>query len=210
MADVENTVIVLDFETTGLSPDWGDRVTEVAAVVIEDRSVVRQYQSLMNAGVPIPAFVQELTGITNAMIRNAPPASVVIRELARFIGSAPLVAHNASFDRRFLDAELARVRLRRVQEVVCSMRVARRVYPDAPNHRLGTVARYADVPASGRQHRALADAMVTANLWLKMQTALSTGYRLRHVPLDLMQRLQAIPCRSLDSFVSRYRKQHDI
>lgn len=207
---MDSAIIVLDFETTGLSPDWGDRVTEVAAVVIEDRSIVRQYQSLMNAGVPIPAHVQELTGITNAMIRKAPPVSAVMRELARFVGSAPLVAHNASFDRRFLDAELARLGRRRMQDVVCSMRVARRVYPNAPNHRLSTLARYARVPASGRHHRALSDAMMTANLWLKMQKALGTTYQLRQVPLDLMQRLQAIPCCSLDSFISRYRQRHDI
>ena len=67
-------VAVIDFETTGLSPAQGDRATEVAAVIVDDGRVVDRYQSLMNAGVRIPAYIEALTGISNAMIRKAPPA----------------------------------------------------------------------------------------------------------------------------------------
>lgn len=205
-----NTVIVLDFETTGFSPDSGDRATEVAAVVIEGQRIGRRYHSLMNAGVQIPPDVQDLTGITNTMIQKAPPASEVIRELVQFIGAVPLIAHNASFDRRFLDSELGCLRRRLRQEIVCSMRVARRVYPNAKDHRLSTLARLAGIRWRGSQHRALADAMMTANLWLKMQKTIGTVYKLKSVPLDLMQRLQAIPCGSLDAFISRYREMNGI
>lgn len=70
-------VVVIDFETTGLSPDMGERATEIAAVLVQDGRIVDQYQSLMNAGRRIPAFIEHLTGISNAMVREAPPASRV-------------------------------------------------------------------------------------------------------------------------------------
>jgi DNA polymerase-3 subunit epsilon len=67
-----NKIVVIDFETTGLSPNLGDRATEVAAVIIDGNQIVGKYQSLMNAGVAIPSFIQQLTGISIAMIRKAP------------------------------------------------------------------------------------------------------------------------------------------
>jgi len=200
-------VAVLDFETTGLSPDHGDRVTEVAVVVVEGGRPAARFQSLMNAGVPIPGFVEHLTGISSAMVRAAPPSREVMRELARFVGDLPLVAHNAAFDRKFLDAELARVGLARTQDVTCSMRVARRVYPDAPDHKLATVAAWAGVPAAGRQHRALADAEMTAGLWIRMQSELMRRHRLPAAPLELMQRLERAPRRGADAVVARYRER---
>ena len=91
-------VAVIDFETTGLSPAQGDRATEIAVVILHDGQVVDRYQSLMNAGVRIPSYIQELTGISDAMIRSAPPVAEVMREVSAFVGDTPLVAHNASFD----------------------------------------------------------------------------------------------------------------
>ena len=97
-------VAVIDFETTGLSPAQGDRATEIAAVIVEDGRVVDRYQSLMNAGVRIPAYIEALTGITNAMVRSAPSAGEVMRDVSDFVGDMPIVAHNASFDAKFWDA----------------------------------------------------------------------------------------------------------
>lgn len=79
-------VVVIDFEATGLSPDFGDRATEIAAVLIRDGCIVDQYQSLMNAGRRIPSFIEHFTGISNAMLREAPPASQVMAEVADFVG----------------------------------------------------------------------------------------------------------------------------
>ena len=103
-----NRIAVIDFETTGMLPDAGARATEVAVVMLEDGRIVDRYQSLMNAGAWVPPFIESLTGISNAMLRDAPPADAVMREAARFVGDAPMAAHNASFDRRFWQAELAR------------------------------------------------------------------------------------------------------
>jgi len=183
-------VVVIDFETTGLSPDHGARATEIAAVLVRDGHIVDRYQSLMNAGQRIPPFIQSLTGITNTMIRQAPPAAQVMAEVADFVGDYPLVAHNASFDRKFWQAELARIGYLTDRTFVCSMLVARRVLPEAPNHKLGTLVTYADLPVGGRHHRALADAEMAAHLTLFLERSLVEQFRLGAVSYALLQRIQ--------------------
>jgi DNA polymerase-3 subunit epsilon len=164
----KDVLAFIDFETTGLSPDNGDRLIEVGVALLESTSlqIVDRYQSLINPGRSVPAFVTQLTGIRSSEVRSAPAASQVLQELHSFVGGAPLVAHNASFEQRFLDAEYSRVGLQRNQHLICTMRVARRVYPHAPNHKLGTLVEYASVPQSGRFHRARVDAEMTAGRWL--------------------------------------------
>jgi DNA polymerase III epsilon subunit-like protein len=103
-----SSIAIIDFETTGISPNMGDRATEVAIVMLEGGQVVDRYQSLMNAGVRVNSFITQLTGITNEMVQAAPPAEQVMREAARFVGGRPMVAHNAAFDKKFWQAELAR------------------------------------------------------------------------------------------------------
>ncbi len=202
MAD---TVIIFDFETTGLSPDQGSRVTEVAAVSIRNGKIIDEFQSLMNAGVTIPPFIEYYTGITNEMIRNAPPIQEVMNRFAEFIGIDTLVAHNASFDRKFLDSEFSMIGENRKQNICCSMRVARRVYPQAPNHKLGTLAAYAGVEVKGRHHRALTDAMMTTGLWLKMIDELRQRFELSHVPMNLMFDIQEIHTKSLHTYMPKRR-----
>ena len=126
--------------------------------------VVGRFQSLMNAGVRIPAFIESLTGISNAMVAAAPPAAEVMAEAARFVGDAPMAAHNASFDRRFWLAELQRLGRHgggggsatpaaANAPFACTMLLARRLYPDAPSHRLGALAQLHHLPSAGRAHR---------------------------------------------------------
>lgn len=199
--------IIIDFETTGLSPAMGDRVTEVAAVVIDERGIVDRFQSLMNSGRAIPAFVQQLTGISNAMIRQAPKTETVMGQLFDFIAGRPLVAHNASFDQSFLGAELARIGKASPSGLLCSMKVARRVYPEAPNHRLETLIRHTAIQATGQYHRALADAEMTALLWLTMEHKLKHDFALPAVPLELMQRIQSAPCKALAKCVTTFKQR---
>ena len=99
------TVAVIDFETTGMSPAQGARATEIAAVLVQEGQVVGRFQSLMNSGAWVPPFIEQLTGISNAMLQSAPPARAVMHELARFTRGCGLVAHNAAFDRNFWQAE---------------------------------------------------------------------------------------------------------
>lgn len=195
-------VAVIDFETTGLSPDWGDRATEVAAVLVKDGTIVGRYESLMNAGVRVPPFIEALTGITNAMVRSAPPVAEVMRELAEFVGDSPLVAHNASFDRKFLDAEWARINYQRRGEFACSLLLARRLYPAAPSHKLGTLISHLKLPSAARHHRAMADAEMAAHLWLRIVQDVERDSGIAAVPHDLLRRLQKVPKAKITSWLA--------
>ncbi len=197
------SVVVLDFETTGLSPDNGDRAIEIGAVLVRNNQLVDRFQSLMNPGKRISLFIQDYTGITNAMLKKAPPIDEVMDEFSNFMAGHHLVAHNAGFDRRFLDAELQRIGKRRTQEFACSMLASRRIYPDAPSHNLEALVRYTDIATDGTYHRALADAEMTARLWIGMINELKTAYRLRQVSFDLMQRLSKISKASAPAYLSR-------
>ena len=165
------TVAVIDFETTGISPGQGARATEIAAVLVQGGQIVGRFQSLMNSGAWVSPFITQLTGITNEMLHAAPPARAVMHEVARFTKGCPLVAHNAAFDRGFWQAELARAECEPddAHAFACTMLLSRRLYPQAENHRLGTLAKLHRLPSAGRAHRALADAEVTAHLLMQMQ-----------------------------------------
>jgi DNA polymerase-3 subunit epsilon len=198
--------VIIDFETTGLSAMMGDRATEVAAVVIDETGIIDRFQSLMNGGRRIPPCVQQLTGISNAMISRAPKTEVVMRELLDFVAGRPLVAHNAAFDHGFLGAELDRIGAACSSVWLCSLKVARRVYPEAPNHRLQTLIRHLCIETVGQYHRALADAEMTALLWLRMEQKLQHDFALPEVPLELMRRIQAAPCKGLGQCVGSFKR----
>jgi DNA polymerase-3 subunit epsilon len=199
-----DTVIVLDFETSGLSPDQGDRAIEIGAVRIQNGRITGRFQQLMNPGRRIPPFIEHYTGITNAMLSAAPPCGEVMTDFSEFIGGFDLVAHNASFDRRFLEAELQRIRLCHTGEFACSMLASRRVYPEAPNHRLGTLVEYKCLPASGSFHRALADAEMTAHLWLRMLDDIMDRHGLEGIPFSLMQELSRVPKASARDYLQTW------
>lgn len=201
-----DVVAVIDFETTGLSPAQGDRATEIAAVILEDGKVVDRYQSLMNAGVRIPPFIEALTGISNDMIRSAPAAADVMREVAGFIGDYPLVAHNASFDCKFWDAELARIDQRRRQEFACSLLLSRRLLPQAPSHKLGALVAFAKLPTAGRAHRALADAEMAASLMVRLEEELRHRYKVRDVSHELLRKIQSAPKAKLEQCLERHQQ----
>ena len=185
------TVAVIDFETTGLSPAMGDRATEIAVVLVEGDQVVDRFQSLMNAGVRISAFIEAYTGISNAMIATAPRAETVMAEASRFVGGRPMVAHNASFDRRFWMAELARADCPADQPFACTMLLSRRLYPQAPNYRLGSLAAFHALPLAGRAHRAMADAQTAAALLGQIRTDLRSRWGVPEPRHELLVKLQA-------------------
>lgn len=199
-------VAVIDFETTGLSPAQGDRATEIAAVLLQDGKVVDRYQSLMNAGVRIPSFIQDLTGISDAMIRTAPPVADVMREVSEFVGDYPLVAHNASFDCKFWDAELARINRSRRQQFACSLLLSRRLLPQAPSHKLGALVKFANLPVASRYHRALADAEMAASLLLHLEEQLRSRYLVRDVSHALLRKIQSVPKTKLAQCLDRHQQ----
>jgi DNA polymerase-3 subunit epsilon len=172
------TLAVIDFETTGMSPAQGARATEIAAVLVQGGQVVGRFQSLMHTGAWVPPFIEQLTGISNAMLAAAPPARAVMHELMRFTRGCPLVAHNAAFDRGFWLAEAAHAGCEpdAAHRFACTLLLSRRLYPHAANHRLGTLAALHRLPDHGRAHRALADALTTAQLLLRLQQDLGERF----------------------------------
>lgn len=192
-------IAVIDFETTGMSPAQGARPTEIGVAMIEDGRIVARYQSLMNAGAWVPPFIEQLTGISNAMVRGAPPVAEVMAEAAEFIGAAPLLAHNAAFDSKFWDAEMSLLGRRRVTEFACSLLLSRRLLPQAPSHSLGNLNSWLSLPHTGQAHRALADAEMAANLTLHLQALLWELHDIRadHAYLHGLQKLSAAKVRTL-------------
>ena len=184
-----DTVIVLDFETTGLSPACGDRVIEIGAVRIEGGEITGRFQELMNPGRNVSGFIVGLTGISNAMLAEARPCRDVMHEFADFIDGYNLVAHNASFDKGFLDAELRRIGRAYTGEFACSMLTARRIYPEAENHKLGTLVRHLNIPTDGDFHRALYDSEMTAQVWLTMLNDIDRRFNVVSVPFATIQKL---------------------
>lgn len=184
-----DTLVVLDFETTGLSPDCGDRAIEIGAVKIVDGQIVERFQKLMNPGFAISGFIAEYTGITNAMLRNAAPCCEVMGEFHEFIGDHNLVAHNASFDRKFLDSEFSRISRSYAGSFSCSMLLARRLIQDAMNHKLETLVRHLGIQAEGAFHRALYDAEMAGKIWLAMLERISVQTEIVSIPFDLTNKL---------------------
>ena len=199
-----DTLVVLDFETTGLSPDYGDRAIEIGAVRIENGEVVERFQELMNPGMRIYSFIEGYTGITNGMLKDAPPCKEVMHKFADFINGYNLVAHNASFDKRFLDSELDKISRHYSGQFVCSMLMARRIYQDAPNHKLGTLVEYANIPIDGVFHRALYDSEMTTKLWLAMLGNISEQYDIESIPFRLTQRLTKMPRHDVRKFLQHW------
>ncbi|PKI13972.1 3'-5' exonuclease [Colwellia sp. 12G3] len=184
-----NSLIILDFETTGLSPDNGDRAIEIGAVKLENGVVTERFQELMYPGRPVSYFIADYTGITNEMLSKAAPCDEVMLRFADFIQGQNLVAHNASFDKRFLDSELKRISSGYDGQFACSLLLSRRLYQSAPNHKLGTLINYKGIASNGSFHRALYDSEMTAKLWLAMLDDIQHEAGIDAVPFSLIQKL---------------------
>ena len=197
-------IAVIDFETTGSAPGHGARATEVAIVMLENGRVTGSFESLMNGGVWIPPFITQLTGISNAMVAAAPPADEVMRQAHAFVGSAPMVAHNAPFDQGFWRAELARAGLEALHPFACTVRLSRRLFPNALNHKLGTLVAYHGIDSAGPAHRALSDASVTAQMLLRMQTHLQLHWDIESPDHAFLRALQACAAARLPDFLVRH------
>ena len=196
-------IAVIDFETTGMSPAQGARPTEIGVAMIDGGRIVARYQSLMNAGAWVPPFIEQLTGISNAILATAPPAEAVMREAARFVGSAPMVAHNAAFDSKFWQSELQHAGLAAPQPFACTVLLSRRVFPDAPSHSLGRITDHLGLPRTGRAHRALADAEMAAALLARMQRELCQRFGVPWPDHALLMQLQRCARQSIGKLLDR-------
>jgi len=160
--------VVVDVETTGGRAEGGDRVTEIAAVLVEGGEVREVYETLVNPQRPIPRWITSLTNISWEMVKDAPSFREVCDEVTARLRGRVFVAHNAAFDWRFVTAEVARATGEQLDGPrLCTVRLARRLLPQLPRRSLDNVARHYGVEIEAR-HRAAGDALATAHVLLAL------------------------------------------
>jgi len=165
------TFVVVDVETTGTSPNAGDRVTEVAVVQVRDGAVTPVFDTLINPERPIPPAIIAITNITWEMVKDAPRFVDVCDQLLGVLEGNVFVAHNASFDWRFLSAEIERVTRRPLRgRKLCTVRMARRLLPQVGRRNLDALAHFYGIDNIAR-HRAGGDAIATAQILLRLLDA---------------------------------------
>jgi DNA polymerase-3 subunit epsilon len=156
----------IDLETTGGNPVI-DRITEIGVVEV-DGDRVSSWSTLVNPERPIPEFIQQLTGIRNEMVADAPTFAEVAEELAGRLQGRLFIAHNARFDYGFVKSEYQRLGQRFRTDVLCTVRLSRRLFPEHPRHNLDSlIARHG--LETGDRHRALADADLIWQFWRLLQ-----------------------------------------
>lgn len=153
------SIVAIDIETTGLDPH-GDAITEIGAVRFNERRIEAEWHSLINPGRRIPPHITRLTGITDAMVRNAPRIQEVSADLEAFIGDAPVLGHNVRFDLAFLQ----RQQILAFNDPLDTYEMAAVLLPTAGRYKLGALALALGIPLPAT-HRALDDARVTHALY---------------------------------------------
>lgn len=159
----DQPLVFVDLETTGANA-VNDRITEIGIVEVDSQGV-REWSTLVNPGVHIPSFIQGLTGISDAMVANAPPFEDVAQEAFARMEGKLFVAHNARFDYGFLRNEFKRMGINFTTPVLCTVKLSRKMFPQYHKHSLDAIIERHNLPTEDR-HRALADAR---SLWFFMQ-----------------------------------------
>ncbi|UOQ47839.1 PolC-type DNA polymerase III [Gracilibacillus caseinilyticus] len=171
----EDTYVVFDVETTGLSAIY-DTVIELAAVKIKNGEIVDRYESFANPHHPLSETTTNLTGITDDMVKDAPEVEDVLKEFHTWMGDAILVAHNADFDMGFLNTGFKRIGYDEASNpVIDTLELARLLFPELKNHRLNTLCKKLDIELT-QHHRAIYDAEATGYLlWKFVKLSIERG-----------------------------------
>lgn len=157
----------VDLETTGANPAT-DRITEIGVVEV-DSAGVREWSQLLNPQVPIPPFIQQLTGIDEAMVARAPTFAEVAGVLLERLQGRLFIAHNARFDYGFLKQEFKRLGRDFRATVLCTVKLSRKLYPQYHRHSLDNLIERHGLEVEGDRHRALADARLIHQFWQRVQ-----------------------------------------
>ena len=192
----ETTFVVVDLETTGASPKDGNGITEIGAMKIRGGEVIGEYTSFVNPGIELPSYITELTGITDAMLFDAPKIDHALPELFEFIGprdESILVAHNSPFDMGFLKASATKIKHPWPgHEVIDTVRLARLVIERSEilNYKLSTLSEFFQTPTPPT-HRALDDVRTTVDVLHRLIERLA-GFEV-FTAEDLLQFMKRLP-----------------
>ncbi|MDR7131911.1 DNA polymerase-3 subunit epsilon [Algoriphagus sp. 4150] len=157
---------IVDIETTGGAPKYGG-ITEIAVLIHDGESIVREYQTLLNPEQAIPTYITGLTGIDNFMVRHKPTFSDIQEDLWELLDGRVFVAHNVSFDYGFLREAFLKVGKELKTPKLCTVRLSRKVYPGMGSYSLGRLCESQKIQIEAR-HRAMGDAKATAILFDRM------------------------------------------
>ncbi|EIT86620.1 bifunctional ATP-dependent DNA helicase/DNA polymerase III subunit epsilon [Fictibacillus macauensis ZFHKF-1] len=181
---MNNRYVVIDVETTGNAPAKGDRIIQIGAVVVENHEIVQRFSSFVNPEVAIPPFIEQLTGIDDSMVQDAPLFEEVAPTLLTMLEGAYFVAHNVLFDLNFLQEEFQRCGYATFQgPLLDTVELARLLFLQADGYQLNQLADYLGI-VHENPHQADSDAEVTAHLLISLIQKLVT------LPLVTLQRLQ--------------------
>ncbi|WLR53065.1 ATP-dependent DNA helicase DinG [Bacillus tianshenii] len=184
--EMDHRFVIIDIETTGNQPKKGDRIIQVGAVVVEGGLIVDRFSSFVSSNAKLTPFIQELTGITEDMLIDAPAFDEIAPTLLSMLENAYFVAHNVPFDLSFLQEEFENSGYRKfVGPCIDTVELARLLYPSVDGYKLSQLAEYFEV-THNNPHRADSDAEVTAEILLKLLT------KLEHLPLTVLQRLERL------------------
>jgi DNA polymerase III subunit epsilon len=169
MIDRYDKLIFIDLETTGPNP-VSDAITEIGIVQVTASGVTR-WSSLVNPEMPIPPFIQKLTGITDAMVATAPPFAALAESLLQRLKGGLFIAHNARFDYGFLRNAFKRLDYTLHCDVLCTVKLSRKLFPTEAHHNLDALTKRYGLLAATR-HRALADADLLWQFWRKLEATI--------------------------------------
>lgn len=150
---------MVDLETTGTNAGR-DRITEVGALLLDTDGAEHEFQTLLNPYISVPPYISSLTGITNAMVADSPGFEDIAPQLWSLISDTVFIAHNARFDYAFLKHNFAQCGYRFRPNIICTVKLARRLYPRWGGYSLGKIIQRIDYQADDR-HRAMADVQAT-------------------------------------------------
>ena len=187
---LDRALIFLDLETTGATAHV-DRITEIGLVEVDQGRHIGEWSSLVNPERPISPLIESLTGITDAMVAKAPTFAELAPDLYQRLAGKTLVAHNARFDFGFLRNEFRRVGLNYAPDVLCTVRLSRRLYPQERRHNLDSVIARHGLSCDNR-HRALADARVLWDFTQCIHQDLETA-EIRNAVADQLRKPQLPP-----------------
>ncbi len=158
-----NIFVAIDVETTGLSP-IANELIEVSAIKYNGKEKLDTFTTLIKPKERIPYYITNITGITNDMVKNSPCVEEVMPELIQFIGENPIVAHNANFDYKFIQNYSNNAFSK--NKLIDTVQIGRRLYPNLPNHKLGTIAKHIGITEDGF-HRAEFDCECCARIYME-------------------------------------------
>jgi DNA polymerase-3 subunit alpha (Gram-positive type) len=163
---MKEAYVVLDIETTGLSKHV-NKITEIAALRVENFQVVKRFETLVNPQTPIPSFITSLTGISDSMVRDAPIIEEVIPKFTKFVQDSPFVAHCATFDYGFIKHNAQLLSLDITNPKICTRKLSRRLVPELRNYKLSNLCEHFQI-INNSAHRAMGDVEATHKIFSKL------------------------------------------